>query len=90
MIVQTNTRTLLTSDWIDAPDAARYAVYALIYAVWAAAVVHSFRAYRRDKVLESAAAIAAEAEIQANVAADVEPAPVDVRVPAGRPSAPRD
>jgi uncharacterized protein len=90
MIVQTNTRTLLTSDWIDAPDATRYAIYAVIYAVWAAAVVHSFRAYRRDRVLESAEAVAAEAEIQANVAADVEPAPVYLRVPAGRPSAPRD
>jgi uncharacterized protein len=90
MIVQTNTRTLLTSDWIDAPDATRYAIYAVIYAVWAAAVVHSFRAYRRHRVLESAEAVAAEAEIQANVAADVEPAPVYLRVPAGRPSAPRD
>jgi uncharacterized protein len=90
MIVATNTRTLLTSDWIDAPDGTRYAIYAVIYAVWAAAVVHSFRAYRRDRALESAEAVAAEAEIQANVAADVEPAPVDVRVPAGRPSAPRD
>jgi uncharacterized membrane protein YfcA len=83
MIVQTNTRTLLTSDWIDAPDATRYAIYALIYAVWAAAVVHSFRAYRRDRVLESAEAVAAEAEIAPNVVAEV-------RVPAGRPSAPRD
>ena len=39
MIVLTNTRTLLTSDWIDAADAVRYAVYAVIYAIWAAAVV---------------------------------------------------
>jgi uncharacterized membrane protein YfcA len=91
-IVLTNTRTLLTSDWIDASDPVRYAVYAALYAIWAAAVVHSFRAYRRDRALESAEAIAAEAEIQANVAADadVEAPQVDVRVPAGRPSAPRD
>src|SRR3712207_7268549 len=49
MIVLTNTRTLLRSDWIDASDPVRYAVYAVIYAVWAAAVVHSFREYRKDR-----------------------------------------
>jgi hypothetical protein len=93
MIVLTNTRTLLKSDWIDAPNAARYAIYAVLYAVWAAAVVHSYRQYRKDRVLESADAIAAEAEIQANVAADVSAEPIqltDDRVSAGRPSAPRD
>src|ERR671917_1215325 len=37
IIVLTNTRTLLRSDWIDAPDPVRYAVCAAIYAVWAAA-----------------------------------------------------
>ena len=41
----------------------RYAVYAVLYVVWAAAVVHSFRQYRKDRALESADAIAAEAEI---------------------------
>jgi uncharacterized protein len=75
VIVLTNTRTLLTSDWIGAPGPVRYAVYAVLYAVWAAAVVHSFRQYRKDRVLESAEAVAAEAEIQANVAAAVEPLP---------------
>jgi uncharacterized protein len=95
MIVQTNTRTLLTSDWIDAPDPVRYAVYALIYAVWAAAVVHSFRRYRKDRAFESAEAVGAETEIQANVAADVErewaaAEPAERPVTAGRPSVPRD
>jgi uncharacterized protein len=75
VIVLTNTRTLLTSEWIGAPGPVRYAVYAVLYAVWAAAVVHSFRQYRKDRVLESAEAVAAEAEIQANVAAAVEPLP---------------
>ena len=75
VIVLTNTRTLLTSDWIGAPGPVRYAVYAVLYAVWAAAVVHSSRQYRKDRVLESAEAVAAEAEIQANVAAAVEPLP---------------
>jgi uncharacterized protein len=29
---------LVRIDWIDAPDAVRYGVYALIYALWAALV----------------------------------------------------
>jgi uncharacterized membrane protein YfcA len=52
VIVLTNTRTLLRSDWIDAPDATRYAVYALIYAVWFGAVAWSVRAHRADLALE--------------------------------------
>jgi uncharacterized protein len=86
-IVLTNTRTLLRSDWIDAPDATRYAVYAVIYAIWALAVVHSFRAYRKDRALESADAVAAVAE--QNVAAE-ENSVIEGQIPAGRPSAPRD
>ncbi|MGK5111780.1 MULTISPECIES: sulfite exporter TauE/SafE family protein [unclassified Geodermatophilus] len=70
VIVLTNTRTLLRSDWIDAPDPVRYAVYAVIYAIWAAAVVHSFREYRKDRALESADTLATEAaELQRTVAA---------------------
>ncbi|MGY1623093.1 sulfite exporter TauE/SafE family protein [Geodermatophilus sp. SYSU D00965] len=61
IIVITNTRTLLRSDWIDASDPVRYTVYAALYALWAAAVVHSFREYRKDRALESADALAAEA-----------------------------
>src|SRR3954449_2444139 len=90
VIVLTNTRTLLNSDWIGAPDPVRYTVYGLLYAVWAAAVVHSYRQYRKDRVLESAETVAAEAEIQSNVAADVAPvapAPAPSSVPAGRPRA---
>ncbi|RBY94494.1 sulfite exporter TauE/SafE family protein [Blastococcus sp. TBT05-19] len=90
LIVITNTRTLLRSDWLDAPDATRYAVYAVLYALWALAVVHSYRQFRKDKALESADAIAEVAE--RNVVAEVD----DVRVAnaqpigAGRPSDPRD
>ena len=94
MIILTNTRTLLKSDWIDAGDATRYAVYAVLYLVWAAAVVHSYRAYRKDRALESADAIAAEAarkaEAEQNVVADFDDAVVGSPFPAGRPSAPRD
>src|SRR3712207_530905 len=88
MIVLTNTRTLLKSDWIDAGDSTRYAVYAVLYLVWAAAVVWSFLEYRKDRAIESADAVAVEAERNAaeaernaaeaerNVVADA-----DVRVP---------
>src|SRR6185312_15999413 len=63
MIVLTNTRTLLKSDWIDAADPVRYSVYAVLYAVWALAVVHSFRQYRKERALEPVAEpnVAAEA-----------------------------
>src|SRR5215207_4076218 len=61
MIVQTNTRTLLTSDWIAAGDGARYPIYAAIYLIWAAAVAWSFLEYRKDRAIESADAVAAVA-----------------------------
>jgi uncharacterized membrane protein YfcA len=44
-IVLTNTRALLRSDWVDAGDATRYAVYAVLYLVWAGAIAHSVRAH---------------------------------------------
>jgi uncharacterized membrane protein YfcA len=89
VIVLTNTRTLLNSDWIAAAGPVRYTVYGLLYAVWAVAVAHSYRQYRKDRLLESAEAVGAEAEIQSNVAAAVAPlpkAPAPSPVPAGRPS----
>jgi uncharacterized membrane protein YfcA len=82
IIVVTNARTLLRSEWVDAGGSARFAVYALLSAVWAAAVVHSYRQYRKDRALESADAVAAVAE--RNLMVDIE------SIPAGRPSAPRD
>jgi hypothetical protein len=72
MIVLTNTRTLLKSDWIDAADPVRYSVYALLYAVWALAVVHSFRQYRKDRALETVEAAPVIAETH-NTVADVTP-----------------
>jgi uncharacterized protein len=96
IIVLTNTRTLLRSDWIDAADPVRYAVYAVIYAVWAAAVAHSYRQYRKDQAQESADALAAEAARLAEAEHPVPPADgadaADLRrdVTAGRPIDPRD
>jgi uncharacterized protein len=62
VIILTNTRTLLRSDWIDAPDATRYTVYAVIYVVWAAALAYSISQYRKNAAEEKA--IIAEAEAQ--------------------------
>ncbi|MQA32329.1 sulfite exporter TauE/SafE family protein [Modestobacter roseus] len=99
MIVLTNTRTLLRSDWIDAADPVRYGVYVVIYLVWAAAVAHSFREYRKDRAQESADALAAEAEELARAEREpnvTEPSVTESHdaepqagVRAGRPSAPR-
>ena len=62
VIVLTNARTLLRSDWIDAPGRVQTAVCLAIAAVWAAAVGRSVREYRRNKAEESVEAIeAAEA-----------------------------
>lgn len=91
IIVLTNTRTLLRSDWVDAPDGTRFTVYAVIYALWAAAVVWSFLEFRKDRALESADAIAAEARrtvaVEQSVAQDATP---DQHRREGRPSEPRD
>ena len=88
MIILTNARTLLKSDWIDAADGTRYAVYAVLYAIWAVAVVYSYRQYRKDRAAESVEAIAAVAE--RNVVADVDTATPAGVVPAGRPSVASD
>ncbi|MCI3925379.1 sulfite exporter TauE/SafE family protein [Paenibacillus sp. TRM 82003] len=47
VIVLTNSRTLLRSESIGAPDAVRWAVYALVLAAGALAVAHSVRRHRR-------------------------------------------
>ena len=57
IIVLTNSRTLLRSEWVDAGDATRWAVYAVIWLVWAGAVAWSVRAHRAERlVLERDAA----------------------------------
>ncbi|MEV4813327.1 sulfite exporter TauE/SafE family protein [Micromonospora avicenniae] len=71
IIILTNTRTLLRSDWIDASDNVRYTFYAVIYVVWAAALAWSFQQYRKHRDEERR--IIAEAEAAA-MAGDV---PVD-------------
>jgi uncharacterized protein len=51
IIILTNARTLLKSDWVAAPDELRYVAYAVIYALWAAALAYSIKQYRsRERV----------------------------------------
>ncbi len=83
MIILTNTRTLLRSEWIDAADPVRFAVYAALVVIWVAAVVHSFREYRKDRLVESAEAVGAVAERNASANAVA-----DASLAAGRPGAP--
>jgi uncharacterized membrane protein YfcA len=56
IIVVTNSRTLLTSDWVDASPGTRWVVYAVVYLVWAAAVGWSVREHRAQRELSPAAA----------------------------------
>jgi uncharacterized membrane protein YfcA len=49
VIVLTNVRTLLRSDWIDAPDAVRYACYLILAVLWVAAVTWSVRQHLADR-----------------------------------------
>jgi uncharacterized protein len=56
IIILTNTRTLLKSDWIDASDEVRYVFYAAIYALWAAALAYSIKQYRdRERIAVASA-----------------------------------
>lgn len=52
VIVLTNVRTLLNGDWIGAGGAVKTSVYAVLYAVWAAALAYSVREHRRNLARE--------------------------------------
>ncbi|HLU75263.1 MAG TPA: sulfite exporter TauE/SafE family protein [Nonomuraea sp.] len=60
LIILTNVRTLLRSDWIGAPGGVQAVAYAAIAVVWAAAIAYSVREYRKDKAHESVEAYEAE------------------------------
>lgn len=49
VIILTNSRSLLHSDWIDASDGVRYACYAVICLVWALALGYSIKQHRADR-----------------------------------------
>ncbi|MGH1563168.1 sulfite exporter TauE/SafE family protein [Mumia sp. DW29H23] len=61
LIIITNVRTLLKSDWIDASGDVRSVVYLALAALWAAAVVYSFRQLRKEREDEKRLAEEAEA-----------------------------
>ncbi|MEV4631486.1 sulfite exporter TauE/SafE family protein [Micromonospora sp. NPDC049523] len=60
VIILTNTRSLLRSDWIDASDATRYTFYAVIYLVWAGALAYSIKQYRANRDAEQLESTATE------------------------------
>lgn len=49
IIVLTNVRTLLRSDWVDASDATLTVSYAVVAVVWASAVLYSLSEYRKNR-----------------------------------------
>ena len=57
LIVLTNTRSLLKSDFIDAPGSVRNVFYIVIAIAWAAAFAYSLREYLRDRENESSDAV---------------------------------
>ncbi|TLS46538.1 sulfite exporter TauE/SafE family protein [Streptomyces montanus] len=58
VIIVTNVSTLLKSDWIAASSTLSTPVYVLLYALWAAALAYSIRAYRKERATEEAAEVA--------------------------------
>lgn len=62
MIILTNTRSLLRSDWIEASTSVQWLFYAPIIAVWVAAIGYSVHQYVKDKAAESADALHREFE----------------------------
>ncbi|WP_328871129.1 sulfite exporter TauE/SafE family protein [Streptomyces sp. NBC_00287] len=50
VIIVTNVRTLLKSDWIAAPAGLTTFIYVVLFAVWAAALAYSIRAYREEQL----------------------------------------
>lgn len=62
LIVLTNTRSLLRSDFIDVGDGVRWGFYVVIVVVWIAAFVYSLRQYLKDREHESADYVSSIAE----------------------------
>ncbi|TDD63972.1 sulfite exporter TauE/SafE family protein [Jiangella aurantiaca] len=52
MIVLTNGRTILRSDWVDAPGGVRAVVNGVVAVVWAAALAYSIRAHLAQRVVQ--------------------------------------
>ncbi|MDU0314566.1 sulfite exporter TauE/SafE family protein [Phycicoccus sp. M110.8] len=68
IIVITNSRTLLRSDWVDASAGTRWLAYAVVYGVWAAAVAWSVRQHRAERDLTAHRAADTERALAADPA----------------------
>jgi uncharacterized membrane protein YfcA len=66
IIVLTNTRSLLRSDFIDAGDGVRWAFYVVIIVAWVAAFLYSLRQYLQDREHESADYVSSVAATRAS------------------------
>lgn len=74
VIVLTNVRTLLRSDWVDASGTVQGVVLGLVAVVWAAAVAWSVREHRRTKALVTEAeALADDDAVGTEALAGAEP-----------------
>jgi uncharacterized membrane protein YfcA len=62
VIVVTNVRTLLNSDWARLSGTPAVLLYAALYALWAAALTHSVRAHLRDRAGTPDRPVAAQEE----------------------------
>ncbi|WP_251150027.1 sulfite exporter TauE/SafE family protein [Cellulosimicrobium sp. Marseille-Q4280] len=72
VIVLTNVRTLLRSDWVDASGAVQGVVLGLVAVVWAAAVAWSVREHRRAKALATEAEALADDAVGTDALAGAE------------------
>jgi uncharacterized protein len=52
VIILTNIRTILRSEWVDAPGGVRSVVYVVIAAVWVVALAYSIRAHLGEREIE--------------------------------------
>ena len=74
VIVLTNTRTIIRSDWVGlAGTPAQAWILTLLAVVWAAAVVWSVRAYRREKVVATTIVEVAPSHDEASATSEREP-----------------
>ncbi|MDF5757739.1 sulfite exporter TauE/SafE family protein [Spongiactinospora sp. TRM90649] len=60
VIILTNVRTILRSDWVDASTGVQTFAYIAIAVIWVAAIAYSVRQYRADRDRESVEAVEAQ------------------------------
>ncbi|MFI0422906.1 sulfite exporter TauE/SafE family protein [Spongiactinospora sp. 9N601] len=73
VIILTNVRTILRSDWVDASSGVQTIAYIVIALIWVGAIAYSVREYRRDRDRESVEALEAEERASRERPAEEEP-----------------